>query len=53
MFIIQTSHLVYLLDYLNDIVEKNTHYRYKIMILQTVSKVRLFLGSRFYNNLYN
>ena len=33
MFIIQISHLIYLLDCLGSIVEENTHYKYKVVVL--------------------
>ena len=48
MFIIQTSYSIYLLDYSGSIVEENTYYKCKTVVLQTIFKVRLFLGSRFY-----
>ena len=49
VFIIQTLYLIYLLDCLDNIMEKNVHCRYKAVVLWIVSKVGLFLGSRFYN----
>ena len=48
VFIIQILYLIYLLDYLGDIIKENIYCRYKIMILRTVSGIRLFLGLRFY-----
>ena len=48
MFIIQILYIIYLLDYLGDIIEKNTHHRCKTVVLWTISKIKLFLGLRLY-----
>ena len=45
-FIIQILYLVYLLDCSGGIVEENMYYRCKTVVLQTISGIGLFLGSR-------
>ena len=47
-FIIQILCLIYLLDYLDNIIKKNIHHRCKAVVLQTISEIGLFLGSRLY-----
>ena len=46
VFIMRILYLIYLLNYSDNIIEKNIYYRYEVVIIQIISGVRLILKSR-------